>query len=190
MRDRNEEFSFAKYREYFDFRIKNEKFEAGLTTNRDIIYDKNFFLEYAHAEFAEGNKLAVKKYKKHQETRKQQEEEKAANFRQAAESLKSEIAAEEKQHFYEILFINFLNTTQEDRELPTKEGYFRFKAQVLASVDETFLQEEEANYKQALAEQQGQVEGKEKGKKEEIVKEEINSIEEKIAEIIGEEERS
>jgi squalene cyclase len=91
VRDRKEEFSFGRYREYFDFRSKHEKFEEGLATNRDIIYDKNFFLEYAHSEFVEGNKLAVKKYRKYQEGRKLQEEERASSFRKAAETLKNEI---------------------------------------------------------------------------------------------------
>lgn len=46
-----------------------------------------------------------------------------------------------------------MNVVQEDQSIPTKEGYYTFKAQVLASIDEGLLQEEEANYKLALAEQ-------------------------------------
>jgi len=40
--------------------------EENLKKNKDIVYDKKFFVEYAHNEFAEGNKLAIKKYKKYQ----------------------------------------------------------------------------------------------------------------------------
>ena len=65
---------------------------------------------------------------------------------------------------------------------------------MLQNFDEAYLQEEEANYKQALAEQMEQLnlnsdKEKEEGKSE-IVKEEINAIEEKIAEIIEDEDRS
>jgi hypothetical protein len=124
-----------------------------LATNKDIIYDRNYFLEYAHNEFLEGNKLAGKKYKKHQEARKLEEDEKVRKFKQAAEDLKNTIIPEEKERFYDIVFINFVNAAQEDDSTPTKEGYYAYKAQVLASIDETLLQEEEANYKLALAEQ-------------------------------------
>lgn len=84
---------------------------------------------------------------------------------------------------------------QEDNETPTKENYYQYKWNVLQNFDETYLQEEEANYKQALAEQMEQVDlnsdkEKDEGKKNEIVKEEINAIEEKIAEIIEDEDRS
>ncbi len=164
VRDKGESFNFSRYREYCDFRNKNEKFEAGLTTNKDIIYDRNYFLEYAHNEFLEGNKLAGKKYKKHQEARKLEEEEKVKKFKQTAEELKDTIILEEKERFYDIVFINFVNAVLEDQSTPTKEAYYTYKAQVLATIDESLLQEEEANYKLALAEQaQGEGEGEGEG---------------------------
>lgn len=73
MNDKKEEFSFGRYREYANFRRnKAEKLENNLRKHKDIVYDKKFFLEYAHNEFAEGNTLAVKKYRKYQEKRSEE----------------------------------------------------------------------------------------------------------------------
>lgn len=143
VRDKQEQFSFTRYREYLDFRTRNEKFEEGLAVNKDIIYDRNYFLEYAHNEFVEGNKLAGKKYKKHQEARKAEEEQKANAFRQAAEALRTTLSSDQNVRFYELVFANYLNAAQEDQQQPTAEGYLSFKEQVLARFDEAFLQEEE-----------------------------------------------
>jgi len=48
----------------------------------------------------EDNKLAVKKYKKYQEKRRQEEDEQDRLFKENSENLKSELIAEEKEHFY------------------------------------------------------------------------------------------
>jgi len=48
--------------------------EESLEKNKEIIYDKKYFVDYAHNEFAEGSKLGVKKYKKYQEKRKEEED--------------------------------------------------------------------------------------------------------------------
>lgn len=52
-----------------EFRKIGEKLVENLKKNKEIVFDHNFFLEYAHNEFAEGSKLAIKKYKKYQEKR-------------------------------------------------------------------------------------------------------------------------
>jgi hypothetical protein len=39
-----------------------------------VVYDRKYFAEYAHNEFAEGSKLAIKKYKKYQEKKKEEED--------------------------------------------------------------------------------------------------------------------
>ena len=85
-----------RYREYFDFRRKNDNFEESLKKNKEVIYSKVYYLEYIHSEFLEGNRVALKKYKKHQETKMLEEAEKAASFRALTDNLKNIIAEEEK----------------------------------------------------------------------------------------------
>jgi hypothetical protein len=42
--EKQESFSFGRYREYFDFRRKNENFEESLKKNKEVIYNKKYFL--------------------------------------------------------------------------------------------------------------------------------------------------
>lgn len=70
--EKKETFNFGKYREYYDYRKRSEKFEESLKKNKDIIYSNRYFIEYINGEFAENNKVAVKKYKKFYETKKQE----------------------------------------------------------------------------------------------------------------------
>jgi hypothetical protein len=153
VRDKQETFHFGRYRDYLDFRKKGERFEESLRKNKEIVYSKRYFLEYVHHEFVEGNKVAVKKYKKYQETKRQEEEERVRTFKFESESLKQVLLEEEKEHFYEILYFNYLNHLQENNLPPNKETYVDFRAQVFANFDERYLQEEEANYKKAILEQ-------------------------------------
>lgn len=148
--DKKEQFNFARYREYFEFRRKHEKLEESLQKNKEIIYDKKHFIDYSHIEFSEGNRLAIKKYRKYQEKRAQEEEEKIRQFKAAAEELKSELERNEGEHFYEVLFANFLNYLQENSLTPTKDNYTQYRSQLFKHIDESYIQEEEAKYRQSL----------------------------------------
>ena len=106
--DKKEEFSFGRFQEYSDYRRIGEKLEESIKKNADIVYDKKFYLEYAHTEFAEGNKLAVKKYRRYQEKRSIEEDEKSKEFREQADSLRDELLATYKNEFYDVLWNNFM----------------------------------------------------------------------------------
>lgn len=66
----------------------------------------------------------------------------------------------------------------------SKESYKEFKAAMLESVDEEYVQQKEAEYRHSLEEWEQEEEGNKKGE------EEINAQEEKMAGLIHEEERS
>lgn len=44
--EKKDTFNFAKYREYYDYRKRSEKFEESLKKNKDIIYSNRYFTEY------------------------------------------------------------------------------------------------------------------------------------------------
>lgn len=103
--------------------------------------------------------------------------------------MKSELVAEEKHLFYEILFNSFLEQAKDNRMELTKSAYKEFKQNILESVDETYIQEKETEYKHSIMEinEEGEKEKespkkKEKGKT--VVEEEINEEEEEMAELI------
>ena len=77
-----------------EFRKIGEKLVENLKKNKEIVFDHNFFLEYAHNEFAEGSKLAIKKYKKYQEKRSEEEQEKAQTFKANSSNLRAQLQAE------------------------------------------------------------------------------------------------
>lgn len=68
-----------------------------LRKNTEIVYDKKFFIEYAHNEFSEGNQMGVKKYRKYQEKRRQEEDEKITLFSEQSSQLKNQMNEEENQ---------------------------------------------------------------------------------------------
>jgi hypothetical protein len=73
----------------------------------------------------------------------------------------------------------------------TKSAYREYKQNVLESVDETFIQEKNAEFKRNLMEMAEEGEREKTTEKDKtVVKEEINEDEEEIADLIKDEENS
>ena len=148
--DFKEEFNFTRYGEYLEFRKVCKGPEEALKKNKDIIFDGKCFTEYVHQEFSSDSQPSIKKYKKFFETRTQKQQEEEQNFQKAVEGLKEELKADESEHFYEILFSNYVTQLRESHKQPEMATYRVFRANVLEVVDESYLQEQEALFWESM----------------------------------------
>jgi hypothetical protein len=86
-----------------------EAFHNALKSSKDNIYDKEIAIKFFNNYFEKQIQLNHKLYKAFFEKNQQQFKEKKEEEQKLAEKLKEELKLEEKDEFYEFVFINFVN---------------------------------------------------------------------------------
>lgn len=56
--------NISKYREYYEFRLKNESFMEHIQQSKEITFDRSSFIECLNTAFKEGTQPSKKNYKK------------------------------------------------------------------------------------------------------------------------------